>query len=298
MATEKLLDDEFVARIEKLELVSRKIITGQIRGERRSKRRGFSNEFADYRPYSVGDDLRFIDWNIYGRLDRLFLKVFLEEEDLRLDILFDASGSMRCGSPEKYTYARKLAAALGYIGLVNHDRVQVGQFSSQLRPVFGPARGRRQAHRLLSVLDELGPPEDDGTDLARSCRDFSISGRRGGILLFITDFFDRAGFETALRYLLAAGGATEVYVIHVLAPEEISPSFVGDLRLVDVEDGQTSEITVSAPLLEQYRRTLDSFRGEIQEFCKRRGLQYLFASTDVPFDQLVLGFLRQRGLVK
>ena len=294
----RLLDEEFIARIEQLELVSRKIVSGALKGERRSKRRGHSTEFADYRPYVVGDDLRHVDWNIYARLDRLFLKVFLEEEDLRLDILVDASGSMRFGEPQKFEYARKVAAALAYTGLVNQDRVQIGAFSSRLQTVFGPARGRRQLHRLLDTMERLETFEDDTTDLARSCKDFTSQGGRGGILLFITDFFDRRGFAASLRYLLGAGRSTEIFVFHVLAPQEIDPSLAGDLRLVDVEDGAVAEVTISAPLLRQYARTLESFRAEIRQFCAARGINYVFTSSAVPFDQLILGYLRQRGLVR
>ena len=295
---QKLLDDEFIARLEKLELVSRKVLAGTFKGERRSRRRGHSTEFADFRPYVHGDDLRHVDWNIYGRLDRLFLKVFLEEEDLRLDILIDASPSMKFGEPDKFTYAKKIATALGYIGLVNQDRVSVGAFSTRLQSTFGPARGRRQAHRLLDAMQSLEPETEGSTDLARSCKDYTAQGSRGGILVFVTDFFDRGGFESALRYLLASPGATEVFVFHVLSPQEVEPDLKGDVRLVDVEDGATSDVTISAPLLRQYRKTVESFRRDIRTFCSARGISYVFTTTDVPFDELVLSYLRRRGLVR
>jgi uncharacterized protein (DUF58 family) len=295
---EKLLDDEFLARLEKLQLVSKRIVAGALKGERRSRRRGHSTEFADYRPYVAGDDLRHVDWNIYGRLDKLFLKVFLEEEDLRLNILIDGSPSMKYGEPEKFTYAKKIATALGYIGLVNQDRVSIGTFSSRLRPVFGPARGRRQSHRLLDTMQELAPETEGLTDLAQSCKDFTTQGSRSGILIFVTDFFDRSGFESALRHLLASGGSTEIFVFHVLSPQEIEPDLTGDVRLVDVEDGITADVTISAPLLRQYKKTVESFRADIQAFCSARGMSYVFTSTDVPFDELVLTYLRQRGLLR
>ncbi len=297
MAT-KVLDDEFIARLEKLELVSRKIVAGTIKGERRSKRRGHSTDFADYRPYVVGDDLRHVDWNIYGRLDKLFLKVFLEEEDLRLNILVDSSPSMHFGDPDKFHYAKKIATAMGYIGLVNQDRVQIGTFASRLESIFGPSRGRRQVHQLLQTMDNLETQAEESTNLEQSCRDFTVQGSRGGILLFITDFFDRRGFEQALRYLLASGNSTEIFVFHVLAPQELNPELAGDLRLVDSEDGVTADVTISKPLLEQYQATLSSFRSEIQQFCSTRGINYVFTSTDVSFDQLVLSYLRKRGLVR
>lgn len=293
-----LLDDDFIARLERLELVSRKIISGKLRGERRSRRRGHSMEFADFRPYVAGDDMRFLDWNIYARLDRLFLRVFLEEEDLWLNILVDSSPSMGFGDPEKFLYAKKVAAALSYVGLVNQDRVRVGSFASRLRPIFGPARGRRQTHRMLETLESLEVDRNAQTDLEKSCRDFALGGSRSGIVILVTDFLDRNGFEAALRYFLASGGSTEVFVFHLLSPQEIDPDLVGDLRLVDAEDGVTAEVTISKPLLKTYRQNLDRFRGEIQRYCSRRGMHYVFTSTAIPFDQLILNYLRRRGLLR
>ena len=296
--SEKLLDDDFIARLEQLELVSRKVISGVLKGDRLSKRRGHSMEFADFRPYVEGDDLRFLDWNAFGRLDRLFLKIFLEEEDLRVRVLIDRSASMDYGEPNKFHYAKQIAAALSYIGLIHQDRVEINVFGESVRPLFGPARGRRHTRRLFDVLESATTDELETTDLARACREFSHSQKGGGIVLFVSDFLDRAGYEKALRYLLVRARSTEIYVFHILAPEEIDPKLVGDLRLVDVEDGVPAEVSVSAPLIKQYRRTVDAFREEIQEFCSQRGMHYVFASTAVPFDRLILEYLRRRGLVK
>lgn len=294
----KLLDEEFVAKIEQLELVSRKVISGVLKGDRLSRRRGHSNEFADFRPYSVGDDLRFLDWNIYARLDRLFLKLFLEEEDLTLNILLDLSPSMDTGDPEKLLYAKKIAAAFSYIGLAGRDRVQLTGFARTARPIFGPARGRRQISRMLRVLEDLQAEDADGTDLGTACRDFSRTRKGGGIVLVVSDFLDRAGFERGLRYLLSRGRTTETYAIHLLSPQEIEPDIVGDLRLVDVEDGLDVEISTTPGILKHYRRTVDAFREEIRDYCVGRGMHYVFTSTDLPFDKLVLEYLRKRGLVR
>lgn len=298
MAAEKLLSEDFLSKLDQLQLVSRKIVAGALKGDRLSRRRGHSTELADFRNYVVGDDLRFVDWNAFARLDKLFLKLFLEEEDLQLKILIDRSPSMDFGDPNKLTYARKIAAALGYVGLVNQDRVQVAAFADVSSPVFGPARGRRQAGRLLELMDGLAAEEEASTSLARACRELSIGGRRGGIVVLVSDLLDRAGFEQGLSYLLAGQRSTEVYVFHVLAPEELEPTLRGDLRLVDREDGSAVEVSVSASLLKGYRRTLDAFRSEAQEYCSRHGLHYIFTSTAVPFDRLVLEYLRRRGLVK
>jgi len=297
MAT-KLLDEEFIARLEQLELVSRKVTAGKMKGERRSKRRGQSTEFADFRPYVPGDDIRFLDWNIYGRLDRLFLKLFLEEEDLKVNFLLDRSPSMRFGDPDKLLYAKRIAAALAIVGLGDHDRVRIGGFSERSSPVFGPARGRVHIRRLLQALEDLEPEEGAGTDLARGCREFAVTGRLSGIVVFISDFFDRKGFESALRYLLSGGIGTEIYLIHVLAPQEIDPPLRGDLKLVDAEDGIEADVSISAPLMKIYKRNLDAFRAEIKEYASRRGMHYSFVSTAVPFQNLILDYFRKRGLLR
>ncbi len=294
----RLLDDDFIARIRGLELVSRKIISGRMKGERRSRRRGHSTEFADYRPYVSGDDIRFLDWNIYGRLDRLFMKLFLEEEDLWVNFLIDRSPSMRFGDPDKLDFAKKVVAALGYIGLHNHDRVRVSAFSDRVEPVFGPARGRPRIPLLFESLDRLEPDAGAGTDLTRGCRDFAMERRLSGIVVFISDFFDRSGFESALRYLLSGGSQSEVFVLHILAPQEIEPAIAGDLKLVDLEDGVEADVSISAPLLKSYRRNLESFRAGIKEFATRRGMNYAFSSTAVPFQSLILDYLRARGLLR
>ena len=298
MTATRLLDAEFIAKIEQLELVSRKVISGVLKGDRLSKRRGHSTEFADFRPYAAGDDLRFLDWNIYARLERLFLKLFLEEEDLTLNILLDASPSMDYGKPSKLEYSRQVAAALAYIGLVNRDRVCLTAFAQSAQAIFGPARGRRQTSRLLEVLENLQALDASGTDLAEACRGFSVGRRGGGIVLIITDFLDRAGFEKGLRYLLSGPRSTEIFVLHILSPQEINPDLVGDLRLVDVEDGMVTELSTSSGLLKSYRKTLDAFSEEIRAFCARCGMHYVFASTALPFDKLVLEYLKQRGLLR
>ena len=159
---QNILDDGFMAKIERLRLVSRKVIVGRIRGERLTRKRGQSAEFADYRHYAVGDDLRFLDWNLYARLDHLFLKLFLEEEDLHVYILVDTSGSMAYGRLSKLHYARKVAAALAYIGLANYDRVFVAALGEGRLQQIGPLRGKHQALRLLDFLSGL---KAEGTTL-------------------------------------------------------------------------------------------------------------------------------------
>ncbi|OAI38932.1 hypothetical protein AYO40_01460 [Planctomycetaceae bacterium SCGC AG-212-D15] len=289
-----LLDPEFLARLEQLELVSRKIFLGRMKGERRSKRKGQSVEFADYRNYVVGDDLRFLDWNLFARLDRLFIRLFMEEEDLHVYLLIDNSLSMDFGSPTKLHFAKQVAAALGFIGLVNMDRVMVEAFNDRLIQSLPAVRGRRSLWRLMDFLQKLEPAGP--SDLRRALRSFSIKCSGKGIVILLTDLMDKGGYEEALRYLVAR--QLDIYVIQILSREEIDPEIVGDLKLVDVEDEDVAEITVSGPLLKRYKQNLAAYRGGIHDFCTRRGISYLFTSNQVAFDKLVLSYLRTRGLVK
>jgi uncharacterized protein (DUF58 family) len=291
---QQLLEPEFLHRLEQLELVSRKIFLGRMKGERRSKKKGQSVEFADYRNYVVGDDLRFLDWNLYARLDRLFLRLFMEEEDLHFYVLIDNSLSMDFGTPSKLHYAKQVAAALGFIGLVNMDRVMVEAFNDRLTQTMPAARGRRSLWRLMDFLKKLEPAGP--SDLRQAMKTFSLKCSGKGIVVLLSDLMDKGGYEDALRYLIAR--QMDVYVIQVLSQEEIEPEVVGDLKLVDVEDDDVAEITVSGPLLKRYKQNLAAYRAALHDFCTRRGVTYLFTSNQVPFDRLVLTYLRQRGLVR
>jgi len=289
-----LLSPELLAQLERLELVTRKVFRGRMKGERRSRRRGQSVEFADFRNYVAGDDLRFIDWNLYARLEKLFLKLFLEEEDLHFYALIDASASMDFGEPTKLHFAKQLAASLGFIGLCRADRVKIealGAARTQPGPVL---RGRQSLWRMLEYVERVEPGLN--VPLATSVKDFCLRNSGKGILVLISDLMDKSGYEPALRLLLAQD--LDVYVIHVLSPEELEPDVKGDLKLVDCEDKDIAEITVSRPLLDRYRRTLAAFIDGAREFCTRRGMRYLMTSTQTPVDQLVSNYLRQRGLIK
>ena len=182
-----LLTPELLARLEKMELVSRKIFRGRMKGERRSRRKGQSVEFADFRNYVAGDDLRFIDWNTYARLDRLFLKMFLEEEDLHFYALIDASPSMSFGNPTKLQYAKQLAAALGFIGLVRGDRVKIETLGRPSSAVF---RGRRSLWRMLGHVEEFQP--DETASLAEGVKSFCVRNSGKGIVVLMTDLMDKA----------------------------------------------------------------------------------------------------------
>jgi uncharacterized protein (DUF58 family) len=293
-ATPPLLSAEFLAKLEQLELVSRKIFVGRLKGERRSKRKGSSVEFADYRNYTIGDDLRHLDWNVFGRLDKLFLKLFIEEEDLHVSVLVDNSLSMDFGTPTKLHFAKQVAAALSFIGLVNHDRVRVDAFSAGLGPGLSGLRGRSQMWRVIQYLDAI--QATGGSNLAAAAKSFVLQHTGKGIVLVISDFLDKRGYEEALRYLLARN--LDIYVVHVLSQEELEPELVGDLRLVDAEDDDIAEISVSPALMRRYKESLNRFVTGLKDWCTRRGIVCISTSNQHPFDRLILEYLRRRGLVR
>ncbi len=293
-ASDLLLPPELLAQLERMELVSRKVFRGRMKGERRSHRKGQSVEFADFRNYVPGDDLRFIDWNLYARLDKLFLKLFIEEQDLHFCALIDNSESMNFGDPTKLLYAKQLAAALGFIGLCRSDRVIVESLSTPTAASRPALRGRQSLWRMTRYLESIQP--GGSVSLLEGIKRFSLRQSGKGIFVLISDLMDKAGYESAFRYLVAQ--QLDVYVIHVLSPEEIHPELAGDLKLIDCEDADETEISVSRPLLDRYEQTLAAFVTGAREYCLRRGMSYLLANTDTSVEQLVSTYLRQRGLVR
>jgi len=290
-----LLSPELLAQLERLELVTRKVFRGRMKGERRSRRKGQSVEFADFRNYVPGDDLRFIDWNLYARLDKLFLKLFLEEEDLHVSVLLDISKSMDWGKPvTKGLYVKRLAAALAYIGLVNYDRVSVYGYNDTLAHEMKAIRGRRYAAQLMTFLDEI--PMEGGSNFSEVARRFASRNTGKGVVVILSDFMDKSGYEDGMRYLV--GRNYDIYMIHVLSPQEIDPTLVGDLKLRDVEDDDLAEVTISKALLDRYKANLTSFCMDLKDYCNRREITYLFTNTRVEFDVLVMSYLRQQGLLR
>lgn len=289
----KLLTSDFMNRLDKFDLLSRKMLAGKMKGERRSKRRGQSVEFADFRNYVMGDDLRFIDWNIYARLDKLFIKLFLEEEDLALYVLIDTSKSADFGEPNKLMYMKRVAAALGYVGLVNYNRVCITAMSDNVVADTGGMRGRRRVSSMLDFIDKLEP--SGPSNFAAACKRFALTHRAKGVLVVLSDFFDKTGFENGLRYV--TGGKYDTFAIQILSPQEIDPDLTGDLKLKDVEDGDFAEVSITGPLIKKYKSNLNAYCLSLKDYVTRRGGAYLFSSTSVPFETLVLNYLRERRLL-
>lgn len=320
---DELLDNELIAKISRLDLASTKIFAGKLRGERRSKKRGESVEFADHRPYAVGDDIRHIDWNIFARLDRLFLKLFLEEEDLSLHLVLDASGSSDCGEPNKYLFMQQVAMTLGYIGLVNFNRVSAsimggiardvdGNIRADLRDPDTPAmlsqagavatsslqnirnlRGRRRTHDLARFLCSIEP--GGPSDFREHAKRIALSRTGKGVMVVLSDFLMKEGYEDGLRLLVGRG--YDLFCLQVLSPQEVEPDVRGDLRLRDIEDEDFAEVTISAPLLKRYKQILGAYTDQLRTFCAQREMTLLTVQSNTPIDTLVLEYFRKRGLL-
>ncbi len=288
-----ILDPPFLKKLERLSLITKRPFAGQMKGEKRSVKRGTSVEFADYREYMLGDDLRYVDWNTAARLDKLFVKLFIEEEDLYLALLIDSSKSMDFGSPRKLHYAVRVAAALGYIGLSNYDRVSVSAFSGSLHTALPTKRGKAGVRSFFEYLNRMQATGE--TSFAASMKSFSARSRYRGVAIVLSDFMD-PNWADGLKSLLARG--FQVALIHTLDEEELNPKLVGDLRIIDSETGEAKEMSVNPALLSRYQAALDGFCGEIEAFANRYGLDYLRTSTAMPFEDVILKYLRQGGLIK
>ncbi len=283
-----LLSADFLAQLERLALVSRRVFRGRVKGERKSPRKGSSVEFSDYRPYGVGDDIRYVDWNVFARLDRLYLKLFVDEEDLCLHLLVDASASMEYGRPTKLVYATRLATALAYVGLMNYERVGVAVVREGIAEGWTTARGRGQVFPVMEFLSRVRP--SGRTALSEGLAAYALRSKEAGLAVVVSDLLDPAGHERGLKALLER--RFDVHVIHVLAADEMSPSFGGDLRLADAETGELRDLTLDAEAMRTYRQRLREFLERAEQFCRGREIGYHRVMTDTPVEQFVLGQLK------
>ena len=292
--SDNLLDPSLLRRLEQFQLMARRRARSGLKGERRSRARGQSVEFADYRNYSSGDDFRYIDWNLYGRLDRLFLKLYEEERELPLTVFLDVSESMNFGQPRKVDLAKQLAAGLGHVALSGFDRASVrcfpdGVIDGSLAQQLASVRGKSSMMNFLRFL--AGIKAKGPADFNRSLIEAARPARQGGIAMVVSDFLDPAGYEKGLTTLVARG--FEVHAVQILAPEEVNPTKFGDLRLVDSESGAVQEVTFGRFRLEAYQAVVAAYCQKLREFCAGRGIGFSSVRSDVSLDQLLLRQLRE-----
>ncbi len=296
-----LFDEKTRRKLEQLMLTASKVRMGAIKGGRRSVKRGTSIEFADYRNYTPGDDLRRLDWNIYARLDRPLTKLYEDEEDLSVHVLLDVSASMDwppldlgAGEQHKFDYARRLAAGLAYVSLTTNDRLLITALTDGGLTHFGPARGRGYGVPMLNYVSGL---RASGTvDLNEMLRADALRSGRPGLCLIISDLFAPDGFLDGLNALLAKGH--EIGIVHVLSPDEIEPPLAGDLRLIDVETGAAQEVSIDGAMRDLYIKRVNGWRDDLRAECRRRGVHYIPVSTETAWEKVILYDLRKLGLVK
>src|SRR5262249_39301160 len=270
-------DEQFLKKLEYLYVVAKKVFVGRIRAERRSRKTGSGVEFADHRNYTAGDDLRYLDWSVYGRLDKLLLRLFEEEEDLHIYLLIDASASMRANG--KLDFAERLCAALAYIGLAKLGRVSVVPFGGGAHDRLPPSRGKGQIFKVfqfLSALEPTGP-----TELSRALESFVHQTKRRGLCIVVSDFYDPAGYEEGLNLLRYH--RFEPTVLQVWSDAEARPRLVGDLEIVDVESGEAREVTVTERQLAAFARAHAEYCARLEAFCAARAIPYYRADVATPF---------------
>ena len=284
----RLFDSDFMQKLEYLTLISRKLFRGRARGEHQVYRKGSSLEFHDYRSYQPGDDFRYIDWSIYSRLDKLFVKLFAAEEDLTVHILLDTSASMGFGTPSKIDYSKKVAAALSYIALLNLDRVGATAFTSETGPTL-PQFRRRGVHSIFKFYEELSA--NGGTRFNEVMKSFAAQAGRPGLAIVLSDLLDPEGYKEGLRSLIYS--KFDIMLIHVLSEEEIDPGLRGSYELTDAETGRGVRVSVERPIVEAYQKRLKEYFREVEAFRLNNSIEYVRASTLVPFEDLVLKYLRQ-----
>ena len=286
---ETFFDTEFLKKLERLHLIAKRLSWAGAKGEHTASRKGFSLEFSDYRRYQHGDDLRYVDWNVYRRLDRLLVKVFTAEEEMNIYLLIDTSRSMAEGNPNKLDYAKKVAAALGYIGLKNLDRVGGAAFSARLQRPLALGRGRKQILRLFSYLNQLSCAEE--TQLRSTIHAFTNLFPHPGFVVIVSDLFDPSGWRPAFEELTAK--RYQLLVVHIVDQQEVEPDSRGDVALVDVESGRERKFFLDDDLLRRFHSEIANYFKDIETVCTSRKIDYLRTATQVPFDEFVLRMLRQ-----
>ncbi len=293
-ADEELFDDDFQKKLDQLALVSRRAFAGKLRAERRTKKSGSGVEFTDHRDYTEGDDLRYLDWNIYQRFGKLQLRLFEEEEDLSVYFVLDASLSMGFGDGDKLRQAKRIVAALAYVALANLDRVAVSSASDVLERTMQPTRGKQRIFRVFDFL--RGVRAEGVTDLGEALRTFAARHKRRGLAVLVSDLYDPHGFERGINALRFA--KFEVLVVHLVDERESRPKLLGDLRVYDCETGEERDVTVTPKILETYRLEHAKYREEIARFCRKKQVHHFAADVQIPFEELVLSVFRQGGFLR
>lgn len=291
---DELFDDDFQRKLDYLALVSKRVFAGRMRAERRTKKSGSGVEFADHRDYQPGDDFRYLDWNVYQRFDRLLLRLYEEEEDLAIYFIVDASSSMGFGGARKLRYAKRVCAALAYVGLANLDRVSIVSTTDKVLDRMPQTRGKARIFKVFRFLRELEP--EGQTDLGDAMKTFVAQNKRRGLAVLVSDLYDPKGFERGINVLRY--NKFDPFVVHVVDEEEAKPKLSGDVLLYDCETGDEREVTVTAKVLERFEHAYGEYLRDIEHFCSSKQVPYIQADVNVPFDELILRVFRRGGFLR
>ena len=293
-ADEELFDDEFQRKLDYLAMVSRRVFSGAMRAERRTKKTGSGVEFADHRDYTPGDDFRYLDWHAYQRFDRLLIRLYEEEEDLSIYFIVDNSSSMAFGDGDKLRHAKRLCAALAYVGLANLDRIAIVTATDEISGRMPSTRGKARIFRIFRFLRDVRA--EGTTDLGEAMKSFVAQHKRRGLAVLLSDLYDPAGFEKGINVLRYA--KFEPFVLHIVDPTEAKPDLKGDVRVYDCETGDEREVTVTAKVLERYGKAYEEYLEEVRRFCTSRQVSYFRADVNIPFDELILRVFRRGGFLR
>jgi uncharacterized protein (DUF58 family) len=293
-ADDALFDDEFQRKLDYLAMVSRRVFAGRMRAERRTKKSGSGVEFADHREYQPGDDIRYLDWSVYQRFNKLLLRLYEEEEDLAIYFIVDASASMAFEDGKKLRYAKRVCAALAYVGLANLDRVSIASASDHITERMQETRGKARIFKVFRFLKEI---EAAGvTDLEDAIKTFVAQNKRRGLAVLISDLYDPRGFERGINVLRY--NKFDPFVVHVVDPGDARPKLHGDVLLYDCETGDEREVTVTAKVLDRFAEVHKEYIQEIHHFCTTHQVPYIQADVNVPFDELILRVFRRGGFLR
>ncbi len=289
-----LFDDEFQRKLDYLALVSKRVFAGRMRAERRTKKSGSGVEFADHREYQPGDDFRYLDWNVYQRFDKLLLRLYEEEEDLAIYFIVDASASMAFGDGKKLRYAKRVAAALAYVGLANLDRVSIVSTSDRVEGRMPATRGKARIFKVFRFLQDLQPA--GRTDLEDACKAFVAQNKRRGLVVLASDLYDPKGFERGINVLRY--NKFDPFVVHIVDAQEAHPKLAGDVLLYDCETGDEREVTVTRKVLDKFAEVYKQYLDDIERFCTSKQVPYIRADIAMSFDELILRVFRRGGFLR
>lgn len=289
-----LFDEDFLKKIEYLYVMSKKIFVGKLRAERKTKKTASGIEFADHRNYAPGDEIRALDWRVYARTEKLLIRLFEEKEDLNIYFLIDCSASMNFNHEKKLNYAKKMAAALGYIGLCNQDRVAFFAFDQKIAAHLPLSSGRGQIFKIFRFLENLNA--QGMTDFKDAFKAFAGQTKRRGLAVVISDFENPDGFQNALNFLHYQ--QFETYAVHIIDDAEYQIDTFGDVSLIDAETGEQLDLTLSPKLITQYKKALENLCLKLEAFCVQRHMLYFRTPVSEPFDEIVLKVFRAGGFLK